>query len=269
MAENSTQLEQNSDTITEILNLTNSLPDANTLSLCWSNKKWAAVGDSLTQVAGTATEKYYHDYIAEKTGITVTNMGVGGSGYKKREDEEKAIYQRILSVPTDTDIVTIFGSGNDLSYIDAQTEWETVTPTWNSSKYIRNDTSGEVVDYTGNEQWQVSDLIDVNPGDILKFTAGIKFAKTVLVFYDINEAYVSRIASETEEQYVFTDKTVTVPNNAAYMRVGNVTYITTFTMQKMSIGTLGVSTDTGATTLCGCINTAIDNLYSILPTVQL
>ena len=83
----------------------------------WSvlyGKKWVAFGDSLTEFNTRAT-KNYHDYIAEDTGITVINFGVGGSGYKKREEDNKAFYQRMLNIPADTDIVTIFGSGNDLS----------------------------------------------------------------------------------------------------------------------------------------------------------
>ena len=78
-------------------------------------------------------------------------IGVGGAGYKSLEGTNNAFYQRILNVPTDADVVTIFGSGNDLG--------------------------------------------------------------------------------------------------------GNYT--------------LGNATDTGTDTLCGCINKTIDNLYSILPTVQL
>ena len=114
----------------------------------WEGKKWVAVGDSITERNSKAS-KQYHDYIAESTGITVVNMGVGGTGYKQLEDTSNAFYQRILNVPTDADVVTIFGSVNDLSY------------------------------------------------------------------------------------------------------------------------TLGDVTDTGTDTLCGCINTTIDNLYSVLPTVQL
>lgn len=79
----------------------------------WEGKKWVIVGDSLTE-ANIRTTKNYHDYIAEKTGVSVVNMGVGGSGYKNRDDESLAFYQRILNVPTDVDVVTIFGSGNDL-----------------------------------------------------------------------------------------------------------------------------------------------------------
>lgn len=114
----------------------------------WEGIKWAVVGDSLTEHNARAT-KNYHDYIAEKTGIQVINMGLSGSGYKAREGENLSFYQRILNIDTDVEVVTIFGSGNDLSH------------------------------------------------------------------------------------------------------------------------ELGEPTDTGTTTLCGCINTAIDNLYSILPMVRL
>lgn len=80
----------------------------------WNGKKWVCVGDSLTEV-NSRTTKHYHDYIAEKTGLNVVNMGVSGSGYMMLNDSGKAFYQRITNVPTDADVVTIFGSGNDLS----------------------------------------------------------------------------------------------------------------------------------------------------------
>jgi lysophospholipase L1-like esterase len=81
----------------------------------WVGKKWVCVGDSLTEKNIRAT-KNYHDYIAEKTGIEVVNMGVSGTGYKRQEENSKAFYQRILNVPTDADVITIFGSGNDGTY---------------------------------------------------------------------------------------------------------------------------------------------------------
>ena len=82
----------------------------------WEGKKWCAVGDSLTE-ANSRTTKNYHDYIAELTGITVVNMGRSGTGYKRTYDEGYAFYQRISDVPTDCDVVTIFGSGNDMTYV--------------------------------------------------------------------------------------------------------------------------------------------------------
>lgn len=95
----------------------------------WSNKKWVCVGDSLTEV-NSRTTKHYHDYIAESTGITVVNMGVSGTGYKREEGNNNAFYQRIANVPLDADVVTIFGSGNDLALIeDLGTPTDTGTST--------------------------------------------------------------------------------------------------------------------------------------------
>ena len=79
----------------------------------WYGKKWVCVGDSLTENNSTTT-KHYFDYIAEETGIETVNMGVSGSGYARMSDSNNAFYQRISSCPSDADIVTIFGSFNDL-----------------------------------------------------------------------------------------------------------------------------------------------------------
>ena len=80
----------------------------------WSGKKWVCFGDSLTE-QNIRTTKHYYEYIADLTGINTVVMGVGGSGYKKREGTNEAFYQRIVDVPTDADVITIFGSFNDLS----------------------------------------------------------------------------------------------------------------------------------------------------------
>ncbi len=84
----------------------------------YHGKKWVCMGDSLTE-KNLRSDKNYHDYISEKTGITVVNMGRSGSGYKRTEDEGFAFYQRISDVATDADVVTIFGSGNDLKFADS------------------------------------------------------------------------------------------------------------------------------------------------------
>ena len=79
----------------------------------WKNKKWVVVGDSLTEV-NSRTTKHYFDYVAEKTGISVVNMGVSGTGYARGYNETNAFYQRVQNIPLDADVITIFGSGNDL-----------------------------------------------------------------------------------------------------------------------------------------------------------
>ena len=76
-------------------------------------KKWCCVGDSLTEVNLRAI-KHYYDYVSEKTGIEIVNMGASGTGYVKTVGAN-SFYDRIVNVPTDCDVVTIFGSGNDLS----------------------------------------------------------------------------------------------------------------------------------------------------------
>ena len=81
----------------------------------YTGKKWVVVGDSLTE-ENSATTKHYFDYIAEKTGISTVNMGVGGTGYMRGKDTSKAFYQRISSIDQSADVVTIFGSFNDLNY---------------------------------------------------------------------------------------------------------------------------------------------------------
>lgn len=77
-------------------------------------KKWGFIGDSLTE-KNSRTLKNYIDYITEASGIIPVNLGVSGTGYKKGEDSNNAFYQRVQSIDNDFDIITIFGSGNDLS----------------------------------------------------------------------------------------------------------------------------------------------------------
>lgn len=95
----------------------------------WAGKKWSAMGDSLTE-ENNRTTKHYFDYISETSGIEVVNLGVSGSGYKRRDDQDIAFYQRVNTIPTDSDIVTIFGSGNDLlSSLSFGTYTDTTTDT--------------------------------------------------------------------------------------------------------------------------------------------
>lgn len=80
----------------------------------WKGKKWACVGDSLT-ANNIRTTKHYFDYVSDETGIETYNMGDSGSGYAAEQDTDTAFYQRISDVPLDSDVITIFGSFNDLA----------------------------------------------------------------------------------------------------------------------------------------------------------
>lgn len=78
----------------------------------WSNIKWAVIGDSLTDSTINADKKY-HQIIKEKTGIQVQELGKGGTGYTAGYNLNNAFIDRISSISSDTDIVTLFGSVND------------------------------------------------------------------------------------------------------------------------------------------------------------
>lgn len=82
----------------------------------WADKKWCAFGDSLTDPTINATTKY-HAIISDKTGIFVTVLGRGGTGYYKSKDDGTAYYQRMANCPADADVITIFGSVNDWNAI--------------------------------------------------------------------------------------------------------------------------------------------------------
>lgn len=92
---------------------------ASSVANLYKGKKWVVIGDSLTE-KNTRSTKFYYDYVKEWLGFDVVNMGVSGTGYKSRDDVDNpttngAFYQRATLIPADTDVVTIFGSFNDLT----------------------------------------------------------------------------------------------------------------------------------------------------------
>lgn len=103
-------------TVTFIYVTTKIVDDDSTTEKPWTDKKWCAFGDSLTDPTINATVKY-HAIIAEKTGISVTVLGKGGTGYYKTKDDGTAYYQRMANCPANADVITIFGSVNDWNAI--------------------------------------------------------------------------------------------------------------------------------------------------------
>lgn len=79
----------------------------------WSGIKWTCIGDSLTEY-NEKTKVHYYDYIAEETGIERYIMGIGGTGYARGIEYNRAFCQTSVNVPFDSDVITIFGSFNDL-----------------------------------------------------------------------------------------------------------------------------------------------------------
>lgn len=84
----------------------------------WSHLKWYVMGDSLTAQENTFAPRKYYDFIHEKTNIQIIVDGIGATGYKNGEDEGKSFLDRVKNIPEGVDVVTIFGSGNDLKSDD-------------------------------------------------------------------------------------------------------------------------------------------------------
>ena len=82
---------------------------AASISNLYKGKKWVCVGDSLTE-RNNHSSKFYHDYVKEDLGLII-NMGVW-NGYKIDEPNNGVLSEQI---PSDADVVTLFGSFNDVT----------------------------------------------------------------------------------------------------------------------------------------------------------
>ena len=74
---------------------------------------WCAMGDSWTEENQTASNNYVK-LLTSALNLNTTNLGISGTGFKRGEANSNAYYQRTSSIPANTDILTIMGSGNDL-----------------------------------------------------------------------------------------------------------------------------------------------------------
>ena len=78
-------------------------------------KKWLVVGDSWVSYATLGSGvKIFPDYVSSKLGCEFINKGVAGTGYWKSHSNNTAYYQRIPDFTETADIVSVFGSFNDL-----------------------------------------------------------------------------------------------------------------------------------------------------------
>lgn len=80
----------------------------------WSGYKWVCIGDSLT-TSTQYTNKFYYDYINDKTGIQAVDMGVSGTGYLNKSANQSNFYERASLVDSDANVITFFGSLNDIN----------------------------------------------------------------------------------------------------------------------------------------------------------
>lgn len=81
--------------------------------LHYSAVKWILIGDSLTDKT-LAAEISYYDFVQKDFQCEVVNYGRSSTGYKVAPDYEP-FYDRIAQIDfADADVITIFGSFNDL-----------------------------------------------------------------------------------------------------------------------------------------------------------
>lgn len=100
-----------------LLNTTTKLERATSVrkTLPLDGIKWAAVGDSWTAIYDKDGKSYVND-VAQITGAIGVNLGGGGTGYLTGgpNDWNYQFYKH--TIPSDSDICTIFGSFNDAYY---------------------------------------------------------------------------------------------------------------------------------------------------------
>lgn len=78
-------------------------------------KNWTILGDSLSSFSTLGSgANIYVDYVQSMIGIHYTNLAIGGSGYWKGHSSDEAFYQQAEKISNDSDVVTVFGSFNDI-----------------------------------------------------------------------------------------------------------------------------------------------------------
>lgn len=77
----------------------------------WKDITWGIIGDSLSAY-NNRTTKHYFDYISDLTGIKIVNLAVSGSSYGQPQEAGNAFFQQASRLPSNVDVVTIFGSFN-------------------------------------------------------------------------------------------------------------------------------------------------------------
>jgi lysophospholipase L1-like esterase len=144
--------------------------------------KWGVVGESLSDSSINADTKY-HKIIKEKTGITIQELAKGGTGYTAGYSTNDTYYDRILTLDTDCDIVTIFGSVNDWKnnqYNSLCKEIGTISDTYDDSKSVIENT------FYANLNRTFDALVDRVPkAQIIVFGA--------MPYYGVNQTYFKNV----------------------------------------------------------------------------
>lgn len=165
---------------TEKQNIGTTTPSSSTKE--FEGLKWGVVGDSLSDSSINADTKY-HKIIKEKTGITIQELAKGGTGYTAGYSTNDTYYDRILTLDTDCDIVTLFGSVNDWKnnqYNSLCKEIGTISDTYDDSKSVIENT------FYANLNRTFDALVDRVPkAQIIVFGA--------MPYYGVNQTYFKNV----------------------------------------------------------------------------
>ncbi len=110
-------------------------------------KSWVVFGDSITE-KNFRSSANYHDFVRAEIGLEVINKGLGGSGYKCRDDNNNALYQRALLTIDDwknADIITCMAGINDMWIIPTYATLGTYTDTFTIPSDITVQTNNTVM----------------------------------------------------------------------------------------------------------------------------
>lgn len=77
---------------------------------------WYAIGDSITEKNFRALYNYL-DWCNNDLDINIINLGISGTGYKKTDKPFYTRLDEITSYNSETDIITVMGSINDMSFV--------------------------------------------------------------------------------------------------------------------------------------------------------
>lgn len=88
----------------------------------WVGKKWNVIGDSFTEI-NSRTTKNYEYFIQDLIGCTINNYGISGTGWRTPSTNggTNAIYQRISTMDTTADLITVWAGTND--YAEVGISW--------------------------------------------------------------------------------------------------------------------------------------------------
>ena len=79
--------------------------------------KLTIIGDSLSADDSPQAANKYHALLSQNDGYIVTNLAKGGHGYKRADDNANSFWQQATKIPSNSDIVFVFGSFNDLGKV--------------------------------------------------------------------------------------------------------------------------------------------------------